>query len=66
MRLFGEPTDEEPGSVRPQDLGALLKHLRHQRSSSGRGDECTRLFGPERAPVVREPRPRLLAEPFAA
>ncbi len=39
--LFGEPADQEPRSVRPQDLRALLKRLRHQRSLLGPACECT-------------------------
>jgi len=41
VRLFGEPADQKPGSVRPQDLRALGRRLRHERSLLRRACECT-------------------------
>ena len=41
VRLFGEPADQQPGGVRPQDLGTLGRRLRHERSLLRRACECT-------------------------
>ena len=55
VRLFGEPADQQPGGVRPQDLRALGRRLRHERSLLRRACECTPRPHPEARRASRLP-----------